>query len=530
PFVDVIKEGADVTLGKPFVDVIKEGADVTLGKPFVDVIKEEDNNESVSKLVHADGELKNSFDADFVNGVASCNWVFCPNEGWHKGDGNKVSPNRQVVRATLMMHTGSTGNSDAECLVAPIFFNATFAEPELRYVKGNGAVSNFDADYDLSARLFVGEEPLTYSVANLWRVNVRWTSTANVPLFYNDASDAGGYILCVIAFKGTFPEGIIHVNSEMVNFNKKAFGLTISFTITCLTTPISGVVKLDFPPNSNECGPLLAGPIYHEIFSTTPPAIMLSLIPAENSSTPLDFYYRPPGSSKPNLSVVNAFEDFCLYNNANPPGNNYIPPRFKVCTVDTEKFWVWVEPPYYSGNCYLRWWAIPASASKNNNGDSNGYLPVKMGPLINVTNLGGDPINTIFFNEPFKVGIVNTFTENENLKINIVINARDNPVFDAWITLPPKVSSIGEWILPINLTPSTITVKAEDETPLHTTQFPHSVSKLFQNLSMSTGYSCNLIISFNPTRPLNNLGCITRVLSIRRSLLAFSPVDVWDYP
>jgi len=136
-----------------------------------------------------------------------------------------------------------------------------------------------------------------------------------------------------------------------------------------------------------------------------------------------------------------------------------------------------------------------------------------MGPLINVTNLGGDLIDSVTFGDLFKVVIVNTFTGNEDIKVYLTITETDQQILSTDFTLPSKVSSIGEWVLLITLDYSSIRVKAEDGTTLYelTSLDLKKYANFFSRRSLS--------ISFNATSPLNNLGCVTRVLTLHDTTL-----------
>jgi len=132
-----------------------------------------------------------------------------------------------------------------------------------------------------------------------------------------------------------------------------------------------------------------------------------------------------------------------------------------------------------------------------------------MGPLINVTNLGGDLIDSVTFGDLFKVVIVNTFTGNEDIKVYLTITENDQQILGTYFTLPSNVSSICEWVLLITLDSSSIRVKAEDGTTLYEfTSLDFKSNSFLSRMSLS--------ISFNATSPLNNLGCVTRVLSLRK--------------
>ena len=66
-------------------------------------------------------------DVSFVNGYARCGWIFLSN--YNESDGRKVTPDKQQVSATLMLR--SEKNAVNPYPVAPIFFNATFAQTKL---------------------------------------------------------------------------------------------------------------------------------------------------------------------------------------------------------------------------------------------------------------------------------------------------------------------------------------------------------------------------------------------------------------
>ena len=327
----------------------------------------------MGRLVNMSSKTKTAsfMDVAFVNGVASCGWVFSPTDLWLKDSSGMVTPGEQCVSASLMRRTGL--GSVVSCPVAQVLFFANFAQPELRYKSGDGQFVLTDVtSVPLVLCVEVAGLPLSSldalnSYLRIWKVNVRFMQTVGGGVLNQSGvtailePDDEGLVNCI--WKPDGSHLYQQVKAELVSSNNKdrsIVGSTLFFHATLPSSvnaqqgaivATSGVIKLLSSAFKGDA-PQLSGKIVHGLSGcAVPPAIILSLIPS-NAVTP-----------KLLEGSVESFEDFGLYNWASKSlYSKRVFPRFKVFEVDLTGFKILVESPYPPDgqDWYLRWWAIPA--------------------------------------------------------------------------------------------------------------------------------------------------------------------------
>ena len=501
------------------------------------------DDDTVGKLLCADSEmhLKSECDVPFTGGIAKCDWVFCPNDDWYQSGSNKVTPGNQRVSATLKLKSGFEQDGVSSCLVAPVYFNATFVQPELRYVSGDGQNKRVDgfAPLPLEACLEVAGEPLTESYRSLWKAKAQFTidSNSSGSLFLSkDGSDVVFGSLRESDTSSIFPnpDGVVgcywkldglpeyqQVKARLVNYNNDPFGSILFFKTTLqsfearLSSAISGVIELVSP--SNSVGPLISNAISHTLTSDVPPAILLSLIPSKTSPD------------------VSSFEDFCLYSLANINSGSMFP-RFKAVDVTKTSFRILIEPlyPKLKQTWYLRWWAIPAQSTLPESVD-----PVYMEPRIEITDKNWVSCDTLQTVSSFGVRVVNNYRildnySEDSIKITLRIYPTDPSQMGGNyneklhyitenITLSrinknsSLVDFIGTFMMEVNLTLSKCcATDASDGTP---TEFNYA-SPLVQKpglYALLDAEDLDLTISVDYTYELLDKGSLTASVKFNRS-------------
>ena len=409
---------------------------------FVRFKIEDVNDDAVGLLVYEnargyvlpkDPNTDHYVDVHFEAGVAKCGWVFRPTAEWNKGTPNEVkfTPGKQRVSASLWK-IGSGEDADSACLVAPVYFNATFAPPELRYVSDGPPEIDVDGNvfYDLAARLEVAGEPLCSIHQSLWNVHVRFeivTADQAGILDPSGQSDrciisepVDGLVSCVWRLDATFPYQQVKAQLvdaiNLLSRDRITFGSELFFkaTLPSLSSnnadnlAISGVISLNFPSDSG-VEPLISTSIFHTLNTGVPPAIILSLLPSTDS----------PVS---NTLDVDSFDDFCLYNWVNTSlGRNSMFPRFKAVNVTKTSFQILMEPPYPQPNQtrYLRWWAIPAQPKDPQMGAVD---LVKMGPRIEIKDSEGNDLSGyLSLSTTFVVKVLDTNKNTDNITVMLKI-------------------------------------------------------------------------------------------------------------
>ncbi|MCL2868561.1 MAG: DUF6519 domain-containing protein, partial [Candidatus Bathyarchaeota archaeon] len=196
---------------------------------------------------------EDTFDASVEGGVASCDWIFLSTKEWTYAEGDKVTRGGQRVSATLMFKPENS-STWIEYLSAPIFFNATFAEPELCYVSGDGqdvrveTLVGVAAPVALEARVVIGGAPYSSIFSKLWRAKINFivvkgngklSGSGNQPISLNDE----GFVSC----SWTLGDNILpqQVKAELVDLSSsnRVFGSALYFNAKLSQTSAENVLS-----------------------------------------------------------------------------------------------------------------------------------------------------------------------------------------------------------------------------------------------------------------------------------------------
>jgi hypothetical protein len=335
-----------------------------------------------------------------TDGTASCDWIFLNSKDWTTAENDKVTRGGQRVSATLM-YMPENSSSWMPYLVAPIIFNASFAQPELQYERGDGQNINafntqttMPSPTQLRVSLKISGLPWGTAHAKLWRAKTKFTITesndiASIPTaqrsVIKDFNDVG-----VAVSSWVNPSSSLvyqQIKAELVAYNNTnlVFGSALYFNANSaitqgLAAATTGVIKI--PTSSyGSTNPLLSAPIPHALKNVgeAPPAIILSALSATTDSSLTD--------AQTKTTNVGSFDPCGLYNytNMSPRAGHILPPRFKAVEVNQTSFRILAEPPFpWSQPWYIRWWAISA---QHTNLQSPTFTAVKM-PTIDILERG----------------------------------------------------------------------------------------------------------------------------------------------
>jgi len=488
-----------------------------------------------------------SLDVPLKDGMAECAWFFVAPNAASKSI--EMLPEKQQAKATLMVKSGL---EIYPTQLQPIYFNATFAQPSLHYITGDGQEVKQESNdntlpIDLMARVDAGGVPLPGNMTTLWKVKVEFkinrdggtldpTSSQPVTGVILDIDDyatvscpwkldgknihqmaeaalvtlkgrliSGPIVFCAslpisfyyvsgdgqpatsgskivlqvgatlsggplvgykVKFVITSGDGTLEPNDPIPTDNDglasciwkinpssfKHFELVPKYQAIAILldpkekptdlppiffnapfwlktpTATSGIVKLEFQPNTDKTGPLISNPILHSTRTDIPPAIILSLLPAVNINSaeePLD------------ETAIDHLEDYALYNWALNPSsltndmNGPFPPfpRFKAVDVNTESFRILMEPPFPHQNWlwYIRWWAV--AAQKKDIQDAT-FEPATFEPQVTILDAKTmTETKTISFGVPFMISVEDHFAKTSPVNVTLTLkNSFSNQV------------------------------------------------------------------------------------------------------